>query len=44
MKKIQNSDQIETWQTTRKTKKKAETIKKLKRKIETLAVKKKKGC
>jgi hypothetical protein len=27
MKKIQNSDQIETWQTTRKTKKKAETIK-----------------
>jgi uncharacterized Zn finger protein (UPF0148 family) len=42
MKKIQNSDQIETWQTTRKTKKKAETIKKLKRKIETLAVKEKK--
>jgi hypothetical protein len=45
MKKIQNSDQIETWQTTRKTKKKSRNnkkIEKLKRKIETLAVKEKK--
>jgi hypothetical protein len=42
MKKIQNSDQIETWQTTRKTKKKSRNNKKIKKKNRNLSSQEKK--